>query len=225
MDQRCRRKSVWENPAYLLASLYYMLDVQHQKKINVIMPYSDSLSDVGDWFCQLWAESLGKENKGQTPIRARGATDQHSQLQLYMDGPNDKIITFINVIKFLEEYPIPPTPEDLQDYCGVNYLGGHSLGKLLHTEHLATELALTHQGRANLTIHLPLLCSETLGQLIYLLEMQTAFAGLLYGVNPFDQPAVELGKKITYFMLGRSGFSKKPSELNVPEEKSQKFII
>lgn len=225
MDQRCQRKSVWENPAYVGSVLQFLADTKHGKKINVFMPYSDSLSLIGDWFCQLWAESLGKKGQGQTPVKARGVTDQHSQLQLYLEGPNDKVITFINVQKFLEEYPIPKTPPDLQKYSSFEYLGGQTLGKLLHSERLATESSLTFKKLLNLTYHLPLLCAETLGQLLFFLEIKTAFAGLLYEVNPFDQPAVELGKQLTYHLMGRKGFEKQPSQLLDPKQKLQKYII
>ena len=187
-----------ENPVYLLALLHFLLDQKKHKSTAVLFPYKDNLSTFADWYIQLWAESLGKGGKGSTPHKALGAVDQHSQLQLFMDGPNDKVFTFIGVDEFLSE------PEETQvSSCmaGFDELTGHSFGEILQAEQLATTQALTKQQRPNMTITLPELSCFTLGQLCFAYELATAFAGALYGVNPFDQPGVELSKQLTKQIL------------------------
>lgn len=199
MDDWCSRAPLWENPAYLKAVLQY-LALQKQKTISVIMPYAHALEYVADWYLQLAGESLGKRfnrdgeevHTGYTPVKAMGATDQHSQLQLYMEGPKDKIITFLSVGTYPRDLQIPEIEEGV-----LSYLGGHSLSHLLQTEKRGTERALTQTGRMNSSIHLPLLTESMIGQLLYMLQLEIAFAGELYHINAFDQPGVELGKKIT----------------------------
>ena len=216
MDEICSTADIWENPAYLNGLLEY-LAYQQGKKMSVMMPYAHQLKDMADWYRQLWAESLGKEvdrqgskiNVGPTPIKALGATDQHSQVQLYMEGPFDKVITFLEVEKYQQQVTIPEAYPDIE---GVNYLGGHSLNKLIKTEKKATELALTNRNRLNKTIILPLINENTLGQLFYLFEMQTAFIGELFAINAFNQPGVELGKHYAYGILGREGYENKKEE-------------
>lgn len=218
MDQKCQNEEVWENPAYMLSTLLYLSDVQKGKSMCVFMPYVDALKDVADWFRQLWAESLGKRfsltgevvETGPTPIKALGVTDQHSQLQLYIEGPCNKVIMFAKVKSYQYEVPIP---KDYSEIEGVGYLGGHSLSELIQAERKATEQALTNNKRPNLTITLPAVNAFTLGQLFFLLEVATAFAGALYGINPFDQPGVEEGKRFTYGLMGRKGFEDKKKEI------------
>lgn len=208
MDKRCSQKTIEENPAAMGSILHYIADTKKKKHISVMMPYSNALEKVADWFCQLWAESLGKKldldgkvvHTGQTPVKAVGATDQHSQLQLYIEGPNDKTIIFLRVERFLEEMEIPKAFENLE---GISYLGGHSLSELINAEQKATEMALTKVQRPNMRIIIPEVNPHTVGQLLYLLEVQTAIAGGLYNINPFDQPGVEEGKRLTYEILGK----------------------
>lgn len=229
MADKCSTDDLWKNPAYLNAVLHY-LGYQKGKTLSVMMPYAHSLKDVADWYRQLWAESLGKEvdregnlvNVGPTPIKALGATDQHSQLQLYMEGPYDKIITFLEVEDYGVEVEIPELYEDIQ---GVAYLGGHTLNELLITEKKATELALTQRGRLNQTIVLPVVNEFTLGQLFYMLELQTAMIGELFNINAFNQPGVELSKHYAYGVLGRKGYEDKKEEYFNRPEKDDKMII
>lgn len=229
MAEKCATDALWENPAYLNAVLHY-LAYQKGKTLSVMMPYAHSLKDVADWYRQLWAESLGKEvdregkvvNIGPTPIKALGATDQHSQVQLYMEGPFDKIITFLEVEDYGLELEIPELYEDIQ---GVSYLGGHSLNELLLTEKRATELALSQRGRLNQTIIVPVVKEYTLGQLFYLLELQTAMIGELFNINAYNQPGVELGKDYTYGVMGRRGYEDKKEEYFNRPEKDDKLII
>ncbi|MBN2374098.1 glucose-6-phosphate isomerase [bacterium] len=218
MDELCRIDDIWENPAYLKGVLDYIAHVSMGKTIQVMMPYSHRLRDLADWYRQLWAESLGKRYNlegeevwaGTTPVSAIGATDQHSQLQLYLEGPNDKVITFIAVKQYPELIKIP---EDFHEKKGISYLGGHTLNELFDAERMATQFALMKAGRMTSTITLNEISSYTLGGLLYFFEMETAFAGFLYGINPFDQPGVEEGKRATYDMMGRPGFEGKKDEV------------
>ncbi|MGK7345385.1 MAG: glucose-6-phosphate isomerase [Candidatus Nitrospinota bacterium M3_3B_026] len=210
MEERTWEEDLMKNPASLLAAIHYLLDTAKGKKITVMMPYSGRLRDVADWFRQLWAESLGKRldldgapvHVGQTPVKALGATDQHSQVQLYVEGPFDKLVCFLEVERFEKDLPIP---KGFEDQPGVAYLGGHSLGELMNVEKRGTEYALTVNRRPNMTIKVPEVSAHTVGQLLYLLEAATAFAGGLYKVNAFDQPGVEFGKQYTYAMMGKPG--------------------
>jgi glucose-6-phosphate isomerase len=170
------------------------------------MPYSDALRDMADWFVQLWAESLGKvgrdgEGVGPTPLAALGATDQHSQVQLFMEGPANKTVTFVAVAGPALDVTIPSLHGDVPELA---YLGGHTLFELLDIERRATAGALARRGRPNMTLTLDAVDAWHLGGLFMLLELATVYAGELYGVNPLDQPGVELGKQFTYAMLGRA---------------------
>ncbi len=229
MKERTESADIWDNPAYMHGILQY-LAYKKGKTISVMMPYNHGLKDFADWYRQLWAESLGKEvdrdgntvNVGPTPVKALGATDQHSQAQLYMEGPFDKLITFLEVENHNQDIEIP---EEYQDLDGVNYLGGHSLKKLLNTEKKATELALTKRNRMNNTIVFPELNEHTVGQFIYMLELETAFVGELLNINAYNQPGVELGKNYTYGILGRDSYENKKEEFaNRPETDSDLII-
>ncbi len=192
-----------EHPAVVGAAYHYLMNTERGRNVRVMMPYADSLERLAAWFVQLWAESLGKEGKGSTPHGAVGTTDQHSQVQLYMEGPQDKVIELIEVENHPRDLPIPRAYEDLE---GVGYLGGHTMAGLLNVECDATRKALLEAGRPNATIKLAAMDEEHLGYLMQALEVQTAIAGSLYGVNAFDQPGVEAGKQITYSRMGRPGY-------------------
>jgi glucose-6-phosphate isomerase len=218
MDRRGSDADLWHHPAHLLATLLYLADTQHGQKIVVMMPYSDRLQSFAAWFAQLWAESLGKArtvdgtpaHTGQTPVVAVGATDQHSQLQLYAEGPADKVIVMLRVEDHGRELPVPSGYADLES---IGYLGGTGLGQLLNLEQQATELALVKQQRPVITITLPQINAFTLGQLLYLFEAAVVFAGGLYRINPFDQPGIEESKRFTYGLVGRKGFEAKRVEM------------
>ena len=192
-----------EHPAVVGAAMHYLMDTTRGRNVRVMMPYADALERLAAWFVQLWAESLGKDGKGSTPHGAVGTTDQHSQIQLYMQGPQDKIVEIVEVENHPRDLEIPRAYEDLD---GVAYLGGHTLAELLNVECDATRKALTEAGRPNSTIKLGTVSEENLGYLFQALEVQTAVAGSLYGVNAFDQPGVEAGKQITYKGMGRPGY-------------------
>ncbi len=192
-----------DHPTVQGAAYHYLMHTVKGRNIRVMMPYADSLDRLAAWFVQLWAESLGKEGKGSTPHGAVGTTDQHSQVQLYMEGPQDKVIEIVEVEEHPRDLPIPKAYEDLE---GVGYLGGHTMAGLLNVECDATRKALTEAGRPNCTIRLGRVDEEHLGYFFQALEIQTAIAGSLYGVNAFDQPGVEAGKQITYSRMGRPGY-------------------
>ena len=192
-----------EHPAVVGAAMHYLMDTGRGRNVRVMMPYADALERLAAWFVQLWAESLGKDGKGSTPHGAVGTTDQHSQVQLYMEGPQDKVIEIVEVEEHPRDLTIPEAYEDLE---GVGYLGGHTMAELLNVECDATRKALTEAGRPNSTIMLGAVNEENLGYLLQALEVQTAISGTLYGVNAFDQPGVEAGKEITYKRMGRPGY-------------------
>ena len=209
MDERCRASDTGTNPAAQLA--WTLVEMYRRGRINhVLMPYSNRLAPLADWYRQLWAESLGKRHAtdgselhaGPTPLKAIGATDQHSQIQLYREGPDDKVIGFVTVERHDTQLPIPVR----KDEDGLDYLAGHDLGDLLKAEQRATEYALTESRRPHFTITLPALDAQSVGQFIWLWQIATAMAGHLLGVDPYDQPAVETGKQATYGLLGRHGY-------------------
>lgn len=204
---RCETSNLAENPAGAYATLQWLADTRLGKTINVMMPYSDPLRDFADWFVQLWAESLGKHlpdgsSVGQTPLPALGATDQHSQVQLFMEGPKNKVVTFIAVKERRVDLTIPHGFKEVKE---LGYLGGHSLGELIDIEQRATAGALAKRGRPNLTIEIDAVDEWHFGGLVMLLELATAYAGQLYGIDAFNQPGVELGKQFAYALLGRPG--------------------
>ncbi len=208
MAQRCTGSALRQNPAAVFAMLQYLADVKAGKRVHVLMPYSDALRDCAAWFVQLWAESLGKvrpsdkASVGPTPLAALGATDQHSQVQLFMEGTADKTVTLIAAPSRTggRDVMIPRLHRDVPELA---YLGGHALGEVLDVERRATAGALARRGRPNMTLELDAVDPWHVGALFMLLEVATIYAGALYGVNPLDQPGVELGKQFTYAMLGR----------------------
>lgn len=208
MRQRCATTELEKNPAGIWAVLQWLADTRFQKPIHVLLPYSDPLRELALWFVQLWAESLGKiqpggAHVGPTPVPALGATDQHSQVQLFMEGPADKTVTFVAVEHPDVDVTIPALHADVPD---LSYLAGHSLWELLNTERRATAGALASRGRPSATITLDRVDPWHLGGLMMFFEIATAYAGALYGVNAFDQPGVEQGKLFTYGIMGRPGF-------------------
>ena len=218
MRARTASGDVRDNPAYLLAAICFLADTRLGKSILVTMPYADALFGLADWFRQLWAESLGKrlslDNevvfRGQTPIKALGAIDQHSQIQLYTEGPNDKLISLIAVESYRAGVTVVDVPAGIPD---LDYLNGAELGQLLQREQLATAWALTQAQRPNFTISVPTIDAATIGEFFYLYELQTVMGGALLNVNPFGQPGVEAGKNATYALMGREGYETLREEL------------
>jgi glucose-6-phosphate isomerase len=191
--------SLLECPAYAYGAVAYALDVRGGA-VNAVMPYAEGLEPFAEWFAQLWAESLGKDGLGQTPARALGATDQHSQLQLYRAGPRDKLITLVRP----RERPACPIPET--DIADLAYLGGADLGELLDAEFEATEASLAAAGRPNVRVEIDRVDARGVGDLLYSMEAACVLAGELYGVETFTQPAVEWGKRAARGLLGGGDF-------------------
>ncbi|MBW7989341.1 MAG: glucose-6-phosphate isomerase [Planctomycetes bacterium] len=231
MDTRVKCEDFHKNPAAINAAINYHF-YNHDKKISVIMPYSYALKDLSDWYRQLWAESLGKArdladrevNIGPTPVKALGTTDQHSQIQLYREGPNDKLFTFLQVNNFDSDIKTGPAPDCAPE---LDFLAGKNLSVLLNNEKKATEYALIESKRPCLTIIFPEVNAYTVGQFIYLFEVTTSFAGALFNINPYDQPAVELGKEATFALMDKPGdeykeFRKKIQSLT---EIDEKFLV
>lgn len=229
LDPHLSAPDLWDNPAYLFAALH-VLFLRKGRNVHVLMPYSDALRDVADWFRQLWAESLGKRRAldgrevwvGPTPVKALGTTDQHSQVQLYMEGPQDKVITFIEVERPRREVELPI---EFPGEPEVAYLQGRTLGELLGAEKRGTEAALTRAGRPNLTLRLPEVSAPAVGQLLHLLQVATVFAGGLLGIDPLDQPGVELGKELTFGLMGRPGFEARAREVDALGSADPRYTV
>lgn len=222
MDVRCQRPNLDDNPAAVLAIIHFLADRLRGANIAVMMPYSDRLRTFAEWFAQLWAESLGKSRTkggdkkapvGQTPVRALGVTDQHSQIQLYVDGPHDKLITLLAVEQSRGDLPLG-APEITGEGQGLAYLDGHSLGEVFRVEQVATEMALARAGRSTLVWRMPHVDESVLGQLFHVYAFATAIAGNLYDVDAYDQPGVEEGKQLTYGALGREGYEAREHEIS-----------
>ena len=229
MDKICSSNRLDKNPALMSALLQY-LSMKNGKNISVMMPYADGLKYIADWYCQLWGESLGKAEDldgnlvfvGQTPVKALGVTDQHSQVQLYREGPFDKVITIIGVENFRKDVVIS---DGCKEFPDVSFLCGHTMSELINTERRATEYALTTANRLNHTILLPEINAFTVGQLLYLFMMETAYCGAMLNIDTFNQPGVEGGKNATYALFGKNGYEKVREEMQNAPKKSEKYII
>jgi glucose-6-phosphate isomerase len=227
VTRRAESTEPGSNPAAAFAVLQWLADTKHGRHVQVLMPYSDPLRDIALWFVQLWAESLGKirpdgSHAGPTPLPALGATDQHSQVQLFMEGPLDKTVTFISVNGRTGDGPIPSRHADIPELA---YIGGHTLGELLDVEHRATAGALAARGRFNATITLDAVDAWHVGALMQTFALATAYAGELYGVNAFDQPGVELGKNFAYGMLGKPGSEAAKAEWDALPKPDPKYRV
>jgi glucose-6-phosphate isomerase len=224
MTRHCWNPDLEKNAALKAALHHYLMLTYRRKAIQVAFPYSNRLWGLAFWFRQLWAESLGKRTNrtgevvhvGQTPVAALGSTDQHSQVQLYMEGPNDKVFTFWGVEKYDDAGKIPKIKTGL---AAFDYLGGQTLGKLINAERVSTAAALTAAHRPNCTFLLDRVDAEHLGAFLQLMEFETAFAGELLNINAFDQEGVELGKKFTFGLMGRRGFESFRDEFKAYEKK------
>jgi glucose-6-phosphate isomerase len=181
------------------ASIAVGLAEQRGIGTTVVMPYLDRLGHFGLWFRQLWAESLGKDGKGTTPIRALGTVDQHSQLQLYLAGPADKMFTLVMGEPAGGGGAVTP---DLGSDPELAYLAGRRMGDLLDAEQRATAASLIRNGRPTRLLHIERLDAETLGGLLMHFMLETIIAADLFGVDAFDQPAVEEGKVLARQYLG-----------------------
>ncbi|MBI5194851.1 MAG: glucose-6-phosphate isomerase [Nitrospirae bacterium] len=196
-----------QNAIFTLGSCLSELS-NNGKSIHVLFNYSNILSEFGLWFVQLWSESLGKKksttgnviNAGTTPLAALGATDQHSLLQLFKEGPDDKVFGFITVDDFPSDITLT---NEFPSEVEYSYFAGHTLSEQLKIEQLSTEISLVRANRPCYRIFLKDISASTLGALFYFMESLVVFTAKLWNVNPFDQPGVEEGKNITYSLMGR----------------------
>lgn len=229
MDDRVGCEDFYKNPAAINAAVnwYYY---NKGKRISVMMPYSHALKDISDWYRQLWAESLGKAKHldgsdafvGPTPVKALGATDQHSQIQLYREGPNDKLFTFLKVEHFAKDIEIGPAPEVASE---LSYLSGKSMSNLINSEKTATEYALIKSSRPCLDVVFDKITPFTIGQFVYFYEVSTSIAGALFNIDAYDQPAVELGKEATFALMGREGFEAFAKEIMPMIQVDKKYFV
>ena len=228
-DKRTQERDPRKNPAAMNALIQYLLD-KKGKNMVVMMPYAHRLRDTADWFRQLWAESLGKRvdrkgnvvHVGPTPIKALGVTDQHSQVQLYAEGPFNKVFNFLFVDQFQLDAPLVNPYKEIDS---IAYLGDKTFEQLIKAEAEATELALSEAGRPNVAHYFPAVNAYTLGQFYYLLEMQTAIAGELYNINAFDQPGVEAGKVATYALMGREGYADRRQTIEAARDRKNNAYV
>ncbi|MEP6692211.1 MAG: glucose-6-phosphate isomerase, partial [Gemmatimonadaceae bacterium] len=226
MATRCENDDLSNNPAGTFALLQWLADTELGCHNQIMMPYSDPLREFSAWWVQLWAESLGKirpdgTRVGPTPIPALGVTDQHSQVQLFMQGPRDKTLTFIVVKQVPVDITIPKLHQNVTELA---YLGGHTLKELLDVEQRATAAALARNGKPSMAIHIDQIDAHHLGAMIMMLEYATIYAGALYGVDPLDQPGVELGKQFTYAQLNRPDAESARKEWAALPKPQPKFV-
>ncbi len=222
MDARCRDAPFEQNPALIYAAIQWLMQSQGGKNIAVTFAYSQRLRDLADWYAQLLAESIGKRLSkagdevfvGPTPVRAVGVTDQHSQVQLYAEGPPDKWFTILSVETFDHTVTIPTAYSDRD---ALAYLGGRSLNDLFKAEREGTRIALTEAGRPSVEIRFPKVTAATVGQYLYMMELAVAVMGEHYGVDAFDQPGVEAGKIAAYALMGRQGFEGRREEIQAAQ--------
>lgn len=224
MTGLCWKEDLATNTALNAALHHWLLLERRKKSIQVAFPYVNRLWGTAFWFRQLWAESLGKKfdragntvHAGQTPIAALGTTDQHSQVQLYREGPNDKVFSFWTLKRFSTPGRIPKSKTGLE---AMDYLPGSTLEKLLDAEQRATATALTEAERPNCTFTLDKLDAHHVGAFLQLMEFETAFIGEMLGIDAFDQPGVELGKRFTFALMGRKGFDEYGARMSDYEAK------
>ena len=229
MDTRVSCEDFHKNPAAVNAAInYHFYNVG--KRLSVMMPYSYALKDLADWYRQLWAESLGKAEDlkgsevyvGPTPIKALGTTDQHRQVQLYREGPNDKLFTFLQVKNFSNDLKIGLAPDCAPE---LDFLVGKDLSMLLNSEKIATEYALLESKRPCLTVLFDKVDAYSVGQFVYLYEVTTSLAGALLNINPYDQPAVELGKEATFALMGKPDYEDLAHQIKTLGEVDESYLI
>lgn len=216
-DGKLRAASPEEDPA-LLWALAHVLHLEEGRNVHVHFPYAWRLRLLADWYAQLWAESLGKRhdlqgrevNVGPTPVRALGPTDQHSQVQLYAEGPDDKVYTFLKLQKFAEEVPVP---QPFAESPAFQHLRGRELGALVEAERQGTEVALRQAGRPSCVIEMCGIDAFHVGQYFQFMEVATALAGGMMGIDPFDQPGVEAGKIAAMSLMGCEGYEERADEI------------
>ncbi len=211
MDKRCRHGEAFRNPAYMHSLVHYLLTRKRRKTIHVTFSFSNRVHGVGEWYSHLCAVSLGKMlnrkgkavHVGPSPVSALGTFDQHGQMQLFAEGPFDKVVTFITVKDHGAHLVAPAAYPKVET---VGYLGNADFAAILDNGYLGAEQHITASGRPNMTIMLDKVDAGSIGGLIYLLQLSTVMSAELYGIDPFDQPGVEYGKHASFAQFGRAGF-------------------
>ncbi|MEM6571731.1 MAG: glucose-6-phosphate isomerase [Planctomycetota bacterium] len=229
MDERCRSAPFHENPALVYAAIQYLMQSEKANPMSVTFSYSQRLACVGDWYAQLLAESLGKRLSrsgdevfvGPTPISAIGVTDQHSQVQLYVEGPYDKWFTLLSV--GLPDHTVE-IPTAFDEHDALAYLGGRTMNDLFSAERDGTRIALTDAKRPNVTIEFPAVTAHSVGQYLYMMELAVAVMGEHYGVDAFDQPGVEAGKVAAYALMGRKGYEERRAEIEAAQGRERRTV-
>ena len=229
VDAKLREAAPGDDPA-LAYALAHVLHMEQGRRIHVHFPYSHRLRLLADWYKQLWAESLGKRKgadgrelwTGPTPVKAVGPTDQHSQVQLYMEGPDDKVYTLVRLDRFGREVEVP---EPFADSAAFRHLGGRKLSDLMEAERQGTEEALRRQGRPVCTLELCKLDAFHVGQYFLFFEVATAYAGGLLGIDPYDQPGVEHGKKAALALMDCAGFEELAADIRAAREAQEPVVL
>ncbi len=233
MRLRCELAEIEKNPAYYYAAAHVVLQKKIGANVSVLLPYGEGLGEFARWHAQLWAESLGKRKtrtgktvrSGLTPVVALGVTDQHSQLQLYLEGPRDKVVTLFRVEDAGAGPVLPIAPVGKKEEGAAGYLSGHRLGELFAAERDATKAALVRNGVPLFELRIPRLTAHALGELFFFFEVATVFAGELLGVNPLDQPAVEEGKRYAAGLLGRPGYEDLARQIEPFRSADKNFLM
>ena len=187
-------KNALENEQYYKIGQLFKYQNNLNLLSSVLMTYSDSLYYFGKWYLQLWAESIGKKNQGITPIHSIGATDQHSQLQLYLDGPKDKFFTFITTNHSKKGLHVN---NDIMISAEVNYLVNRKMGDLMQAEQQSTLDVFNSKNIKFREIFIEIIDEKRIGELMAASIVETVASCIYFGVDPFNQPAVEAGKKLT----------------------------
>ncbi len=229
MDERCREAPFGENPALVYAAIQALMQNEKHKPMAVTFSYSQRLASMADWYAQLLAESIGKRRSrdgrdvfvGPTPVSAVGVTDQHSQVQLYIEGPFDKWFTLLAVERADHQVEIP---SQFANHDALEYLGGRTMNELFTAEREGTRVALTDAQRPNCSIVFPSVTAHTVGQYLYMMELAVAVMGEHYGVDAFDQPGVEAGKVAAYALMGRKGYEARRAEIQAAAAEAPRIV-
>jgi glucose-6-phosphate isomerase len=218
-----------DDPA-LWYSLIHVLYTEQGLDKHVHFAYAHRLRLLADWYCQLWAESLAKRHDldgeevrvGPTPLKAVGPTDQHSQSQLYVEGPNDKVYTMLKLNKFRHEIDLPKA---FVESVAFSHLEERCLGDLMEQERRGTEVALRENGRPVCVLEMCSLDAFHLGQYFMFLEIATAYAGGIMNVNPYDQPGVESSKIAALALMGCEGYEDRAAEIMQRFNVQTEFVL
>ncbi len=212
IDQHCRHDRAMENPAYLHSLIHYLLTRKRRKTVHALMPFSDRLHHVVEWYCHLLSVSLGKMHNrkgkavhvGPDPAYCVGPAGNYGQMQLYQEGPFDKMITFITARDHGQAVTVPKDVDKLEDFA---HLGDVDLARLMDYGYQTAAEVITAAGRPNMTFILDDISEASVAGLYYLLELSTVMSAELYGIDAFDQPGVEVNKTGVLGQLGVEGYA------------------